>query len=159
MGSRALRLQELRPVGSTVVAQGLSCHEACGVFPDQGSCPHLLQWQADSLLLSHQGSPNLFFKVMIQAFVNLPCHIKLQSLDNNLHLTLYPPPHPTVFLTRVTILLNTVFFISSVYIFTNVFIYLFGCTFVAARGIVSLCSGTRHHTLAACELLVAPRGA
>ena len=60
--------------------------------------------------------------------MNLPSHNKLQSLDNSLHLTLYPPPHPTLFLTRVTILLNTVFFISSVYIFTNIFLYLFGCT-------------------------------
>ena len=26
-------------------------------FPTQGWNPHLLSWQADSLLLSHQGSP------------------------------------------------------------------------------------------------------
>ena len=28
-----------------------------GIFPTQGSNPHLLHWQADSLPLSHQGSP------------------------------------------------------------------------------------------------------
>ena len=28
-----------------------------GIFPTQGSKPHLLHWQADSLPLSHQGSP------------------------------------------------------------------------------------------------------
>ena len=28
-----------------------------GIFPTQGSNPHLLHWQADSLLLSHLGSP------------------------------------------------------------------------------------------------------
>ena len=33
---------------SVVVAHGLSCSAACGIFPDQGSnlCP--LHWQADS---------------------------------------------------------------------------------------------------------------
>ena len=29
-----------------------------GIFPTQGSNPHLLHWKVDSLLLSHQGSPN-----------------------------------------------------------------------------------------------------
>ena len=28
-----------------------------GIFPAQGSNPHLLHWQADSLPMSHQGSP------------------------------------------------------------------------------------------------------
>ena len=28
-----------------------------GIFPTHGSNPHLLDWQADSLLLSHPGSP------------------------------------------------------------------------------------------------------
>ena len=28
-----------------------------GIFPTQGSNPHLLHWQVDSLPLSHQGSP------------------------------------------------------------------------------------------------------
>ena len=35
-------------------AHGLSCFAACGIFPDQGSNPCLLHWQADSLPLSHQ---------------------------------------------------------------------------------------------------------
>ena len=47
------------------MVHGLSCSEACGVFPDQGSNPRLLHWQADSLPLSHQGSPvKLFFIVL-----------------------------------------------------------------------------------------------
>ena len=37
--------------------RGLSCSMACGLFLDQGSNWSLLDWQADSLLLSHQGSP------------------------------------------------------------------------------------------------------
>ena len=54
-----LRLQN---TGSVAVAHGLSCSVAYGIFPHQGSDPSLLDWQADSLQLSHQGSfvQNLF---------------------------------------------------------------------------------------------------
>ena len=34
-----------------------SCSAACGIFPDQGSNPCPLHWQADSQPLRHQGSP------------------------------------------------------------------------------------------------------
>ena len=34
--------------GSVVVAHGLSCSVVCGTFPDQGSNPSPLHWQADS---------------------------------------------------------------------------------------------------------------
>ena len=37
-----------RRAGSVVVAHGLSCSAACGTFPDQGSNPCPLHWQADS---------------------------------------------------------------------------------------------------------------
>jgi len=33
---------------SAVMAQEVSCPEACGIFPDQGSNPCSLHWQADS---------------------------------------------------------------------------------------------------------------
>ena len=46
-----------RRAGSVVVAHGLSCSAACGIFPDQGSNPCVLHWQADSQPLHHQGSP------------------------------------------------------------------------------------------------------
>ena len=37
---------------------GVGCHSLLqGIFPTQGLNPHLLHWQADSLLLSHLGSP------------------------------------------------------------------------------------------------------
>ena len=39
------------------VAHGPSCSAACGIFPDQGSNPCPLHWQADSQPLRHQGSP------------------------------------------------------------------------------------------------------
>ena len=57
------------------MALGLSCSEACGIFPDQGSNPCLLLWQTDSLPWSRPGSPEegnliintdgalLFFKI------------------------------------------------------------------------------------------------
>ena len=58
------------PVGSTgsrraglvVVAHGPSCSAACGIFPDQGSNPCPLHWQADSQPLCHQGNPERGFK-------------------------------------------------------------------------------------------------
>ena len=42
---------------SVVVAHGPSRSAACGIFPDQGSNPCPLHWQADSQPLCHQGSP------------------------------------------------------------------------------------------------------
>ena len=42
-------------------ARGLCSSAACGIFPDQGSNPHLPHGQADPLSLSHQGSPDLHF--------------------------------------------------------------------------------------------------
>ena len=47
---------------SVVGASGVSCSAACGIFLDQGSNPCLLNWQVDSLPLSHWRSPpNLEF--------------------------------------------------------------------------------------------------
>ena len=43
--------------GSVVVAHRLSCSTVCGIFPDQGSNPWPLNWQADSKPLDHQWSP------------------------------------------------------------------------------------------------------
>ena len=60
-----LRSTGSRRAGSVVVAHRLSCSAACGVFPDQGSNPCPLHWQADSQPLRHEGSPyggfNLYF--------------------------------------------------------------------------------------------------
>ena len=52
-----LRSTGSRRAGSVVVAHGPSCSAACGIFPDQGSSPCPLHWQADSQPLCHQGSP------------------------------------------------------------------------------------------------------
>ena len=57
--SRPLPLQNTgsRRAGSAIVAHGPSRSAACGIFPDQGSNPCPLHWQADSQPLRHQGSP------------------------------------------------------------------------------------------------------
>ena len=57
--SRPLPLQSTgsRRAGSVIVAHGPSCSAACGIFPDQGSNPCPLHWQANSQPLRHQGSP------------------------------------------------------------------------------------------------------
>ena len=47
-GLQVRGLQQLWPLGSVVVAHGLSCSAACGIFPNQGSNPCPLHWQVDS---------------------------------------------------------------------------------------------------------------
>ena len=51
----------LQSTGSTAVVHGLSCSKACGIFWDQGLNLRLLHWQADSLPVSHQRSPQIPF--------------------------------------------------------------------------------------------------
>ena len=65
--SRPLLLQSTgsRHAGSVVVAHGLSCSTACGIFPDQGSNPCPLHWQADSQPQRHQGSSQSPFLVSL----------------------------------------------------------------------------------------------
>ena len=56
----------------SVVVHGRSCSQACGIFPDQGSNPCPLHWQANSYPLSHQGSPsNLFSRNTLISFIYL----------------------------------------------------------------------------------------
>ena len=52
-----LAVVKARSTGPVLVARRLGSSAACGVFPDQGSHPRLLRWQADSSPLSHQESP------------------------------------------------------------------------------------------------------
>ena len=75
----------LQSTGSVVMAHRLSCSMACGVFPHQGQNPCLLHWQADSLLLSHQGNPVgcLYIQFTVPFAVQ-----KLLSLSNS-HLLLF----------------------------------------------------------------------
>ena len=86
--SRPLLLQSTgsRRAGSVVVAHGPSCSAACGIFPDQGSNPCLLHWQADSQPLRQQGSPILLSLCNGQTveYVQIYfCHIlKIESLKH-----------------------------------------------------------------------------
>ena len=69
-----LRSTGSRRAGSVSVAHRPSCSAACGIFPDQGSNPCPLHWQADSQPLRHQGSsPDLFLKPLL-LFVLLLLH-------------------------------------------------------------------------------------
>ena len=65
-----LRSTGSRRAGSVVATHGPSCSAACGIFPEQGSNPCTLHWQADSQPLRHQGSPEFFFKPVIK--IQLP---------------------------------------------------------------------------------------
>ena len=60
-----------RHAGSVVVAHRPSCSTACGIFPDQGSNPCPLHWQADSQPLCHQGSPLFAFIGCLEVGDNL----------------------------------------------------------------------------------------
>ena len=64
---------------SVVAVKGLSCSPACWIFLDQGSnlrLLHRLPWQADSLPLSHQGSPRLVF---LLARSDNSCHSRINN--------------------------------------------------------------------------------
>ena len=90
-----LRSTGSRRAGSVIVAHGPSCSAACGIFPDQGTNPCPLHWQADSQPLRHQGSPHYmifnFYNTLIENFIgiyyNLP--IKLWRIFNILSLPIY----------------------------------------------------------------------
>ena len=58
---------------SSCGTRGLSCSEVCGIFPNPGSNPCLLHWQADSLPLSHQRGPVLVHLCSMR-FDELPCY-------------------------------------------------------------------------------------
>ena len=47
------------------------CSLLWGIFPTQGSNPHLLHWQVDSLPLSHLGSPSCALLTQIPALSGL----------------------------------------------------------------------------------------
>ena len=65
----------LQSAGSVVVAHRLSCSVACGIFPDQGSNPCPLHWQADSLPLHHQGSPRPTFLLLFMFYLLFWCDL------------------------------------------------------------------------------------
>ena len=71
-------VQALGAWASVVVAHGLSCPAACGIFPDQGLNPRPLGWQADSWPLHHQEALRHVFNttcylIPLVTFVVYPC--------------------------------------------------------------------------------------
>ena len=70
-----LRSTSSSRAGSVVVAHRPSCSAACGIFPDQGSNPCPLHWQADSQPLRHQGSPVKLFLLEGTKYVSRSDHI------------------------------------------------------------------------------------
>ena len=79
-----LRSTGSRRAGSVTVAHGPSCSVACGIFPDQGSNPCPLHWQADSQPLCHQGSPSAHFLIGLFDFLILSSMSCLYILEINL---------------------------------------------------------------------------
>ena len=79
-----LRSTGSRRAGSVVVAHRPSFSAACGIFPDQGSNPCPLHWQADSQPLRHQGSPN-------KAFLNSLCSILSSPFSQSFRKTDFKP--------------------------------------------------------------------
>ena len=68
--------------------RGLSCSAACGIFLEQGLNPCLLHWQVDSLLLSHQGSPQELFlettgtpQVTVLSYINTWLRLRFLQIE------------------------------------------------------------------------------
>ena len=75
-----------RRAGSVVVVHGSSCSVACGIFPDQGSNPCPLHWQADSQPLRHQGSPR---SLLIIYFIYGTMYMLIPNPNLSLPLTFF----------------------------------------------------------------------
>ena len=125
-----LRSTSSRRAGSIIVALGPSRSAACGIFPDQGSNPCPLHWQADSQPLRHQGSP--VFNLI--EFHTLPCFIYLLYSSFWLlyvivtwgHRSLFP-----VFTVGSTAIIN-------IFMHAALFFFLLtggGCRFIGGTGI------------------------
>ena len=75
-----LRSTGSRHSGSVIAAHGPSCSAACGIFPDQGTNPCPLHWQADSQPLHHQGSPCPYSFVFVFSFFFCPTQVLGEAL-------------------------------------------------------------------------------
>ena len=78
--------------GSWALELRLSSPEICGIFPDQGLNPCFLHWQANSLPLSHQGSPLFFFWWPVP--FALLCQVTSVLSSSGGHMDCSPPGSP-----------------------------------------------------------------
>ena len=80
-----------RHAGSAVVAHGPSRSAACGIFPDQGSNPCPLHWQADSQPLRHQGSPSHSFLISSLNILGIgkPCKSQILHYRSNCQTSIF----------------------------------------------------------------------
>ena len=65
------------------MAHGPRCSAACGIFPDQGSNPCPLHWQADSQPLHHQVSPSLSILDAGRVVTGCDHHLALYETGSN----------------------------------------------------------------------------
>ena len=63
-----LRRMISRLVGSVVVAHGLSCSVACGIFPDQGSNPCALALAGGFFTTASPGKPLILLFIFLQCW-------------------------------------------------------------------------------------------
>ena len=89
-----LRSTGSRRAGSAVVAHGPSCSAAYGIFPDQGSNPCPLHWQADSQPLRHQESP---FSFLIHQFSAPSLNEDISTCDKRYYLIIPPVSYTYTF--------------------------------------------------------------
>ena len=97
-----------RRAGSVIVAHAPSRSAACGIFPDQGSNPCHLHWQADSQPLRHQGSPVQVFKglaLLPQTGTTLKGHSSRNPPAESVELDPGTPLHLTCFLCPILLFL------------------------------------------------------
>ena len=126
-----------RRAGSVVVAHGPSCSAACGIFPDQGSNPCPLHWQADSQPLCHQGSPHLFF--IKYCFPIVPCFLLQKFISDNC----WSPSIYLLFFLTTQIFTNTDIFKS---VYHSGYEFLFRLTF----SLFLLSQSKGHHIFSLC---------
>ena len=98
-----LRSTGSRRTGSVIVAHGPSCSAACGIFPEHGSNPCRLHWQADSQPLRRQGSPSFllndlckhlqWYNVTVKACGYLSNCFHFRDVDISVILNWYVSPH------------------------------------------------------------------
>ena len=112
----------LQSIGSVVVAHGLRCSLACGFFLDQGLNLCLLRWLADSLTLSHQGSPTITFKVHLKPSSSHPLCSLLRG-NHDLELCVWCSGFSLYLGQKIFASLNTRWFRFAVFFFFKLYVY------------------------------------